>query len=78
MTITIETTNMQEVVQILKLLKSLNIKNINIKDELLEHQPSITKGNKKLNPKALFGIWQENPRSFEEVRNQAWKRNWEI
>ena len=78
MTITIETSGMQEIEQLLQLLKLLNIKNINIKEVSQKRQPVITKGDKKLNPRELFGIWQGNPRTLEQVRSEAWKRNWNI
>jgi len=78
MTVTIETSGMQEVEQLLKVLKSLNIKNINIKEASPKRQAVITKGDKRLDPRELFGIWQGNPRTLEQVRSAAWKRNWNI
>lgn len=78
MTITIETSGIQEVEQLLKMLKSLNIKNVSIKEASEKRQAVITKGDKKLDPKELFGIWKDNPRSIEQVRSTAWKRNWNI
>lgn len=78
MTITIETSGMQEVEQLLKVLKSLNIKNINIKETSPKRQAVITKGDKRLDPRELFGIWQGKPRTLEQVRSEAWKRNWNI
>lgn len=78
MTITIETSGIQEIEQLLQVLKSLNIKNINIKEASPKRQPVITKGDKKLDPRELFGIWQGNPRTLEQVRSTAWKRNWNI
>ncbi len=78
MTITIETSGMQEVEQLLKVLKSLNIKNISIKEASAKRQPVIAQGDKKLDPRELFGIWQGNPRTLEQVRSTAWKRNWDI
>ncbi len=38
----------------------------------------ITKGDKKLNPTALFGIWENKPRNIQDIRGQDWKRNWDI
>jgi len=38
---------------------------------------TITKGNKKLDPTALFGIWENKPRNIEEIRGKDWKRNWD-
>lgn len=78
MTVTIETTGIQEIEQLLQVLRSLNIKNINIKEVSPKRQPVITKGDKKLDPRELFGIWQGRPRTLEQVRSEAWKRNWNI
>lgn len=78
MTITIETSGIHEIEQLLQVLKSLNIKNVNIKEVSQKRQPTITKGDKKLNPRELFGIWQGNPRTIEQVRATAWQRNWNI
>ena len=77
MTITIETSGIQEVEELLKLLKSLNIKNIKVQTSSASPHPAITKGDKKLDPKALFGIWKDNPRTIEQIRSTAWKRNWD-
>jgi len=33
----------------------------------------IIRGNKKLDPKSLFSIWEKNPRSLENIRKDAWK-----
>ncbi len=78
MIITIETSGIQEVEQLLQVLKSLDIKNVNINGAPPKPQPVITKGDKKLDPRALFGIWQGKPRTLEQVRSTAWKRNWNI
>ena len=68
MTITIETSSAQEVEQLLRVLKSMNISHVNIQDKPVQRPPVITKGNKKLDPRELFGIWQDNPRSIEQIR----------
>lgn len=60
MIITIETSGIQEVEQLLQVLKSLNIKNVSINGIPLKQQPVITQGNKRLDTRALFGIWQGN------------------
>jgi hypothetical protein len=78
MTITIETTGAHEAQQVLELLKSLNIKSINITEPPVKRQPVITKGNKKIQPRELFGIWLNSPRTLEQIRSTAWKRNWDI
>ena len=71
MIITIETSDIHEVEQLLKALKLLNIKSIKIKESPATPKPIITRGNKKLDPKALFGIWQNKPRTIEQIRSTA-------
>jgi hypothetical protein len=56
----------------------LNIKNINIQESPTNLKPIITKGNKNLDPKELFGMWQSKPRTIEQIRSISWNRNWNI
>lgn len=77
MTVTIEMSGIQEVEQLLKVLKSLNIKSIKVQTAAASTRPAITKGDKKIDPKALFGIWKDHPRTIEQIRSTAWKRNWD-
>lgn len=76
MRITIEAIDIQEVEKILFLLKGLNIKNIEVIPGPSGQGPSITKGDKKVDPSGLFGIWKNNPRSLEAIRAANWKRDW--
>ena len=39
-----------------------------------EHLP-IEKAKKNADIMTLAGIWKENPRSLDEIREKAWKRN---
>ncbi len=78
MIVTIETSSIQEVEQLLQVLKSLNIKAVKVEASPSPTHPNITKGDKKLDPKHLFGIWKDNPRTIEQLRSTAWKRNWNI
>ncbi|MDX2068920.1 MAG: hypothetical protein SFV55_10870 [Haliscomenobacter sp.] len=78
MIVTIETSGIQEVEQLLLVLKSLNIKSVKIQESPTNPKPIITRGNKKLDPKELFGIWQGKPRTIEQIRSNAWTRNWNI
>ncbi|HEY4323165.1 MAG TPA: DUF2281 domain-containing protein [Mucilaginibacter sp.] len=34
----------------------------------------VTKESKKIDPKELFGIWVDKPRSIENIRKDAWER----
>jgi hypothetical protein len=78
MTITIEVSGIQEIEQLLQVLKSLNIKTIKLQSSPIPPRPSITRGDKALDPKQLFGIWKHNPRTIEQIRSTAWKRDWNI
>jgi hypothetical protein len=78
MTVTIETSGIKEVEQLLQVLKSLNIKTIKVQASPAPLGPTITRGDKKLNPTQLFGIWKDNPRTIEQIRSTAWQRNWNI
>jgi hypothetical protein len=73
MIVTIETSGIQEVEQLLLMLKSLNIKSIKIQESPITPKPIITRGNKKLDPKALFGIWQNKPRTIEQIRSTSFR-----
>lgn len=37
-----------------------------------DYKPTITKGDKSIDPRALEGIWRDNPRTLEEIRKDAW------
>ncbi len=77
MIVTIETNTIDEIEALFRLLKQLNIKNVNVKSENKRIAP-IVKGDKTIAPQDLFGIWEDNPKSLEDLRNKAWKRNWNI
>jgi hypothetical protein len=38
-------------------------------------QTSITKGDKQLDPKGLFGIWAKQPRNIDAIRKATWQRS---
>jgi len=46
--------------------------NQNSKDEI-----PVVKGDKQINPRALFGIWADKQRNLEDIRQSNWLRNWE-
>lgn len=35
----------------------------------------IQKGNKKINPEILFGLWADSPVNLSDLRKNIWKRN---
>ncbi|MBK8042283.1 MAG: hypothetical protein IPN20_00880 [Haliscomenobacter sp.] len=76
MRITIEAVDILEVEKIIFLLKSLNIKSVEVTTAPVRQSPSITKGNKTIDPAPLFGLWEDDPRSIEAIRAANWKRAW--
>ena len=57
------------------LLKSLNLKDINISTLDNSILPPITKGDKKLDINSLFGVWKSKPQTLENIRRESWFRN---
>ena len=78
MKIILETTDFNELQKIILFIKSLQLEKIEINYSNTLPTSNIQKGDKTQDPRALFGIWKDKPRSIEEIRNQNWKRNWEI
>ncbi len=73
MKVTIEISDPVELEKVVTAFKRLDIDNIHIVSKRV--LPKITKGNKKLDPKSLFGLWQAKPRNLEEIRSETWQRN---
>ena len=67
----IEPTNTAELERLITMLHSMEIGNFKITN--IPH-PSITKGDKSLDPTELFGIWKDAPRQLADMRTQAWTR----
>lgn len=34
--------------------------------------PTVQKGDKSIDPTALFGLWKDNPRTLEAIREASW------
>jgi len=77
MNVTFEVNTQAELEKLFSLFKSFQFENISVISSDLKINPLITKGDKSIDPKSLFGIWKENPRDLDEIRTQSWKRNWE-
>lgn len=43
--------------------------------KLLPTPSVIQKGNKKLNPEILFGLWTDSPVNLSDLRKKIWKQN---
>lgn len=58
----------QKIEEIVDLMKNLYLSAEN------KPQPSITKGDKSIDPNGLFGLWKDQPRNLTDIRKQAWQR----
>jgi len=72
MKITIEPTSTAELERLIMMLQSMEVTNFEVTNI---PKPSITKGDKSIDPTALFGIWKDAPRQLEDIRARAWQRN---
>ncbi|WP_157799078.1 hypothetical protein [Mucilaginibacter auburnensis] len=72
MRMVIEIESKSELEKLSALFKTFNTVKVISADE---PKIPIVRGNKKLDPTALFNIWEKNPRSLEDIREYAWKRN---
>lgn len=73
MKITIEIDSEREMDKLSALLETFKIDAVKVMpndDAAL----AVTKGDKSIDPKALFGIWADKPRTLDSIRDTAWKR----
>jgi len=77
MKITIELDGKGELEKLSALFKTFKINTVRVISADDTIMP-IKKGDKKIDPKGLFGIWANKPRSLENIRRDAWQRNQDI
>ena len=79
MTLQLSTNSNDELEQLLKLLKSLDILDrvsINTGSSLVERRAAvIAPGNPDVDPFAIPPIWQDDERTAKQIREQAWNRD---
>lgn len=68
MTITIQTANKEALAEVLSLLNTLGIDNVNVQLEPSTVSPSYVRGDKSVDPTSLFGIWSGQPKTIEQIR----------
>lgn len=79
MRLTIELNNLNDLEKVMQMLKSLQIQEVNVfSTNSSNESPNIRLGDKSIDPKALFGIWEDAPRSLTEIRSKSWTRNWKL
>lgn len=74
MRVTIEIDNKSEFDKLSELFKELKIDMVNVTSSDNEHS-ALTKGDKSIDPTALFGIWSEQPRTIADIRKTAWQKD---
>ncbi len=77
MRLTIDAVELNDLEKIIAFLSKFKLIQVKIDSPTKNSMPTITRGDKSIDPRPLFGIWEENPRTFVEIRNNAWKRNWD-
>ncbi|WP_128546016.1 hypothetical protein [Larkinella soli] len=55
----------------LELLKKFDFVEVERVEKMV---PTISKGNKKIDPKALFGVWKGKNVTLEQLRQAGWSR----
>ena len=75
MKITIEIDSKYELEKLSAFFKAFKINAVNVISSDDKKDLPIIKGNKKINPEELFGIWADKPRTLENIREAAWQRN---
>ena len=74
MRVTIEIDSKSELEKLSALFKTFKINTVKVISSDVNAIPVI-KGDKKIDPKALFNIWADKPRSIENIRKDGWKRS---
>ena len=74
MKITIEVTDKNELDKVLSALQTLASENVKISTSGYTDPLPITKGDKTVDPSALFGIWKDAPRKLIQIRKEGWDR----
>ncbi len=77
MKITIELSSYSEREKVLSLLKALQLESVKVISDPAS-PPPIQNGDKAVDGGMLFGIWKENPRTLADIRNNSWKRAWNV
>ena len=77
MKITIEVSSHTELEKIVLFLQTLKLDSVRIITDSLAKKSdknnctNITKGDKSIDPTSLFGVWKDNPRTLEQIREQS-------
>ena len=78
MKVTVEVTSQSELEKIIRFFQTLNLDSIRIVTDSLTPAPKknnkktmrLIKGDKTLDPSDLFGLWKDNPKTIEDIRQK--------
>ena len=73
MKITIEIDEKSELEKLTAFFKTFKIDKVSLVPAENERS-AITKGDKAIDPTALFGIWANEPKNLDDIRKAAWQR----
>ena len=77
MKVTIEIDDKSEMEKLSALFKTFKINKVKV-ISADDNAIPVIKGDKKIDPTSLFGIWANNPRSLENIRKDAWQRKTDL
>jgi hypothetical protein len=83
MKLTIEVSSQTELEKIIHFFQTLKLDSVRIISDSFIPEPKkvnqkalkVIKGDKSIDPSELFGMWADDVRSIEEMRQNAWGRN---
>ena len=75
MQLTIDVQNDDKLEKLLLILKELNMEFSLKKKPTAKRKIPIVRGDKSVDPEAMFGIWKDNPITLAEIRERNWNRN---
>jgi hypothetical protein len=77
MEITIEIDSESDMEKLAALIKTFKMEKVKVVSAGDDNVP-LTKGDKKIDPASLFGMWANKPRCLEDIRKDAWQRKADI
>jgi len=77
MKVTIEIDSKSEMEKLFALFKTFKINKVEV-ITADDNDIPVIKGDKKIDPTSLFGMWANKPRSLENIRKDTWQRKTDI
>ena len=76
--VTVNTTT--ELAEVVKLFKELNLGTTKLQVVKVSDKQysALIKGDKRIDPNSMKGMWAKSPRTIQEIRAKDWDRNFSI